>query len=132
MRISDWSSDVCSSDLIAVSRHGEAREAEIGNGHQEQAEQHRSLHPQPRIDNAADKHPGEQRPKAEPDVIESDLVVGVAQILEQQPEGQIGERVAKLVQQQEEQDQNSALARSEEHTSELQSLMSSSYAIFCW
>src|SRR3546814_5862680 len=99
MRISDWSSDVCSSDL----RAGDFRGAELARGRimcamdgAEQLAQAGAVH-------GADAHgfgPGHER-----------------QLARQQ-----GLDLAALV---------VAQARSEEHTSELQSLMRISYADFC-
>src|SRR3546814_5951866 len=92
MRISDWSSDVCSSDLVvhhpgddlAVALDGD-RDREIGDAVQEVG---RAVE---RIDDPA----------------RAGLRAG---------------RLAALLHQE---------ARSEEHTSELQSLMRNSYAVFC-
>src|SRR3546814_7586289 len=124
MRISDWSSDVCSSDL----------------------QQHRAFHADARIKPAADEDAHQIGPEAHPDIIGCDLVIGEAKVVEQQPEGEIGERIADLVDEDEDQHDNRALTfeelnerrpdraqhrRSEEHTSELQSLMRNSYAVFC-
>src|SRR3546814_10732940 len=102
MRISDWSSDVCSSDLSAIAEHldlaaghavgGEGlglRAARLGD------EQHR----QARIARGVGDGAGEQRHQ-----------VGAAGV------GDPG---------------LCAVDRSEEHTSELQSLMRISYAVFC-
>src|SRR3546814_5046153 len=83
MRISDWSSDVCSSDLVFGRGAGvmpEPREREIGTQRVEQCERLRGV---------------ALRPQA------------------------VGHFVADMRQ------------RSEEHTSELQSLMRISYAVFC-
>src|SRR3546814_7601398 len=105
MRISDWSSDVCSSDLIrlgeaevdlrALARHGEA---------------------EPQILAAA-----EQIAFAQPDVAERSF-----RGREAEAEGELTGRLfldIHLDQQ--------LVGRSEEHTSELQSLMRTSYAVFC-
>src|SRR3546814_2100615 len=89
MRISDWSSDVCSSDLLQRRRHlWRAPRA-----------RHR---PRRRLDAAPDDHgpdPEDQR-QLRPGTLECG-------------HGQAPDR------------------RSEEHTSELQSLMRISYAVFC-
>src|SRR3546814_5300712 len=90
MRISDWSSDVCSSDLRDVAFDLVPAEA----GHRPFAG---AAH---RIGTA----------KIETDI---DLGPGIGVIVNQQ-----GCRLG--------------IARSEEHTSELQSLMPNSYAVFCW
>src|SRR3546814_5183016 len=95
MRISDWSSDVCSSDLRALGSRGavvdfigaqvETRDSALGND----------------LGKAASH------------------VVGVLQLAPQAFRLGMGEGVAVWMQ------------RSEEHTSELQSLMRISYAVFC-
>src|SRR3546814_10773867 len=97
MRISDWSSDVCSSDLVA----GDIFRPELGDGPRHQARAGR-YHP---------RHPERGRGSA------------------QEP-GRGGHRLYRRrggagrypVRQDH---------RSEEHTSELQSLMRISYAVFC-
>src|SRR3546814_10150910 len=110
MRISDWSSDVCSSDLHAR-EHPQRRCTDrvvavagprmLGSG-------------------AADQHvaavavPGQQRQQ----------VAGGEQVRQQVFVQAPAQELLRLV------DQPPAL-RSEEHTSELQSLMRSSYAVFC-
>src|SRR3546814_5224461 len=111
MRISDWSSDVCSSDLQAARRSGRARARDHGTG------EHRlpvvtDLHLQPV--RAADPG-GDGRPRPEPaaagpgdDHPSADAVPGVCRL-----RGAV------------------RLRRSEEHTSELQSLMRISYAVLC-
>src|SRR3546814_7767589 len=110
MRISDWSSDVCSSDLHALHDRIVAREygiddelAEAGDGEdllgqhstaQELAEQQR-----------AQRHHRQQR--IAEGMLDDDGVLAHT----------LGPRGAHV--------------RSEEHTSELQSLMRISYAVFC-
>src|SRR3546814_1495073 len=128
MRISDWSSDVCSSDLsISTGRiklddtpveHGrKAQPCEIGHhrpcrqladsaeGERREQREHENRDDQPerRLDPVRGK---EQR---RPDQIERELNT------------EQGERSRATVR----------AARSEEHTSELQSLMRNSYAVFC-
>src|SRR3546814_8215731 len=108
MRISDWSSDVCSSDLIGVvvdALHQDAGEEEIGE-HDEAlvAEPRRML------------EPGLDQRKGDAGV--AGLAPAEAEALPQQAHdlGDVGIGVG---------------VRSEEHTSELQSLMRISYAVFC-
>src|SRR3546814_9273222 len=97
MRISDWSSDVCSSDLVGnVLRH----ENEVGD----------------------DDRFGL-------------LVAGTDQIGEQGFAVGIhaaSNSIMTLADCGVAATPNASTTRSEEHTSELQSLMSTSYAIFCW
>src|SRR3546814_1229661 len=106
MRISDWSSDVCSSDLqpaapARVRLVGQIADHRIDEGvedereHQREADQLR-IHPQHLI--------VEQQQKGRKAVVLD-------------PIGNAAEAVVHL--------------RSEEHTSELQSLMRISYAVFC-
>src|SRR3546814_6057195 len=100
MRISDWSSDVCSSDLLA--QREEAAEhigADIEGGRQPVGGARHQL-----FDREADR---QQRAAGER---EDQLGIGAEKI-----------GMGVIV----------AIARSEEHTSELQSLMRISYAVFC-
>src|SRR3546814_5115611 len=92
MRISDWSSDVCSSDL--------QRANEVGLS----AQQHQAL--------LAIR--GAEDAKATVGYIAERL------ILKPHSASELVHRLEKL-----------SLIRSEEHTSELQSLMRNSYAVFC-
>src|SRR3546814_9970766 len=101
MRISDWSSDVCSSDL--------GHRADKGVGEPRAVERHLL----PRAAAAG-------KPQ----------FVGLAgRVIEQQPELDHHRAVAAL--DAERRILEAAAARSEEHTSELQSLMRISYAVFC-
>src|SRR3546814_7066060 len=108
MRISDWSSDVCSSDLVGVGGAGEAHRARRAVAAEE-------LH--------AVLVQGDAQAGA---VGHGQLEVAVVQRLgqdflgQQQRAEQLG---APL--------QVGERRRSEEHTSELQSLMRISYAVFC-
>src|SRR3546814_8364056 len=91
MRISDWSSDVCSSDLEVVAHRGLEHRlgAAVGKARRMAAV-------------GAHRHRGE------------------AQEAEQDPEQTHGRQSRRV-----------ASERSEEHTSELQSLIRISYAVFC-
>src|SRR3546814_9374381 len=95
MRISDWSSDVCSSDLLATPGFAEV-DVEIGHryafGVQEAFEQQPELQG---IEIGDRERPGDHRARA-----------------------RAAPRPHRNI-------------RSEEHTSELQSLMRTSYAVFC-
>src|SRR3546814_5206070 len=101
VRISDWSSDVCSSDLL-VDQHGERRARP--------SEQHDA---------------GDQRDAFLPDgadTQEPDMAVRANEdfmVLKQRRDA-----LAQIA-------QARCFRRSEEHTSELQSLMRNSYAVFC-
>src|SRR3546814_3205682 len=97
MRISDWSSDVCSSDLARGVDGFAVVFLDVGLGTQRGPHRARLQ--------AADAHGGVGQ-------------FGV-QHADQRGRGVLGEAVAAPV------------GRSEEHTSELQSLMRISYAVFC-
>src|SRR3546814_6322216 len=108
MRISDWSSDVCSSDLHGIVARGEHRDASLGAlAHSFGDEHHRMAED---ILDAA-HHEAERlgrvlRPLRPPEMREKqDDRALVRQLADRR--------------------------RSEEHTSELQSLMRISYAVFC-
>src|SRR3546814_7951264 len=116
MRISDWSSDVCSSDLLFRSglRGGQGQ---AGVRLHPRLRQFRRAHP--RAARARDR-PGRRarrawlehrgvRPALEPDAVRAGAAGGGRRA---RCPGAVG-------------------ARSEEHTSELQSLMRISYAVFC-
>src|SRR3546814_1303205 len=117
MRISDWSSDVCSSDLLAgfgedqggllARKHAPGVEALVGG---EAVRRVAVVHEQ------HDVAGGDlQLGRREPSLVDRDRVVDrqvdLSQIL-------CGRRAR-------------VCSRSEEHTSELQSLMRISYAVFC-
>src|SRR3546814_4098463 len=93
MRISDWSSDVCSSDLHASGRAGRQQAGDAGAHRMAQQ--------------------GEAFPAQRVGDVEHRMQ-------------RTGERVIRARRQ-----VRAAAVRSEEHTSELQSLMRISYAVFC-
>jgi hypothetical protein len=64
---------------------------------------------------AADENADQVHPEPDADVIDGDFVVAEAQIVEQQPHGELAQRVADLVEQDEQQHQEGALAREELH-----------------
>src|SRR3546814_8285134 len=119
MRISDWSSDVCSSDL--AERCAELRDHRI---------------PAALV---LGRVQGEQRGEAVPRSAERDALAHAEQREEQRgadPDrlvaGQEGDRRGRSAEQEERDGELGAEAiRTEEHTSELQSLMRTSYAVFC-
>src|SRR3546814_2471778 len=104
MRISDWSSDVCSSDLFEI---------DLGLA--------RSGHPVQQIGlEPARRHgPAEDRRRARLSALQQGRRMA-----------RVGRRKA-CVQGHFHRFDRTRLDRSEEHTSELQSLMRSSYAVFC-
>src|SRR3546814_9797011 len=107
MRISDWSSDVCSSDLI---RHRLYRRDRARTGHRPCRRPRTGLH-------AAGHHAGMRR--------QSHLGArraGGARVRDRHERGRACAR---------DPDAAAEPGRSEEHTSELQSLMRSSYAVLC-
>src|SRR3546814_6911902 len=104
MRISDWSSDVCSSDLqmgTQTPRRIRLYAVPVGQGQRHQ-EQHQARPLSPEHDGGAVQQPASLSSA----VVERHLGNGAL------PAQRLG-------------------ARSEEHTSELQSLMRISYAVFC-
>src|SRR3546814_3694071 len=112
MRISDWSSDVCSSDLVAPEDFAVALEVVAAVGGEEEGaalpvEAGDSVPRQARlvvvheVQVVVEEQQRRHRPRLDDDRALADL--GACPVLE----------------------------RSEEHTSELQSLMRSSYAVFC-
>src|SRR3546814_3684353 len=119
MRISDWSSDVCSSDL-------DRRGAAAGPDRTLRLRRSRQLHLRPacperpgdgasQVSQDGELHPPEHRRSAEP--VQQGLRPG------SRPAGLSGFR--------DRQELPALHVRSEEHTSELQSLMRISYAVFC-
>src|SRR3546814_7115656 len=121
MRISDWSSDVCSSDLaqeLRPFRHGDLRLDPL----REQAPEPRMV-PAKRVQAAvamlADAGTKALRLLDQPVAIHFEqIVVGIGHTT-----SSIMQRPSVGVE--------DALVRSEEHTSELQSLMRNSSAVFC-
>src|SRR3546814_7363402 len=106
MRISDWSSDVCSSDLRDQEQHDSAGDTETVEADAERVE---DIVPEQREDDQDQRRDadGAQRHRA--------------CVRRARPRRQPGidRRAARRID------------RSEEHTSELQSLMRISYAVFC-
>src|SRR3546814_2686718 len=119
MRISDWSSDVCSSDL---------RRTAAGTGDQAGARAAQQVVRDARIgDRVAHRHIGVRRRVAH-EALElavyllAQVDLRLARDLAAQAQlGVLGDKADAGLQR----------ARSEEHTSELQSLMRISYAVFC-
>src|SRR3546814_1003080 len=112
MRISDWSSDVCSSDLagdadLAAGRH---RLLVGAGGVEDDGPRASPLHGQRPVDLLV-VGVEEQQERVVDDALAPGVGIGDRVAVEEQADGQ---RV-----------------RSEEHTSELQSLMRISYAVFC-
>src|SRR3546814_9801994 len=100
MRISDWSSDVCSSDLLAdgigPARTRRARLRHVTHGEEDRRQADRNVDPENGM-----------------------------------PAGALRERAAGERAERHRDAGDRAPDRSEEHTSELQSLMRNSYAVFC-
>src|SRR3546814_3960330 len=122
MRMRDWSSDVCSSDL-----KGRAHRARIETGRRETVEQHIAV-----VERAQTVLPllrdraflGQQRPRAilKDDLAEFGIVDPVFPVAQIPDAARHHDRHIVC---------NPLRTRSEEHTSELQSLMRISYAVFC-
>src|SRR3546814_10196563 len=103
MRISDWSSDVCASDLHE--RHMRRMRGLL-------QDRHHAAHRMPDADAGQMGQRAELRMRA-----------AVAQLR--------GERLVNIPVDRSQRIRRAQPARSEEHTSELQSLMRISYAVFC-
>src|SRR3546814_8535617 len=123
MRISDWSSDVCSSDLGAPRAHGPHRAGQPGGAHlvpEVAAEPHR---PAARHDPEGPRAGALLRVlrgrRARPDVAEDASAADRGRV----PHRPGGVRRGLL---------RGDDRSSEEHTSELQSLMRIAYALICW
>src|SRR3546814_4184943 len=124
MRISDWSSDVCSSDLVQAQRRHHAQADVAAADVADVAD--RFLQRSQALDDLADFHEqrmrlvgGDQAPAHQGEQGEAELGLGVVQDLADR--GLRNMQAAR----------GGADRRSEEHTSELQSLMRISYAVFC-
>src|SRR3546814_1115995 len=121
MRISDWSSDVCSSDLETVHLYGEIEGPVDDAVASEQQQQSLGLHEGWR----KERQQGDQAQQTLRRHVRSMHGIGEA-VGEHDRHGRghdrYGEGIAENLHR---------AARSEEHTSELQSLMRSSYAVFC-
>src|SRR3546814_4178377 len=129
MRISDWSSDVCSSDLkrheIGARADREQRRIAVG-GVKDVAREPRHPHAADRADGAADADHRSHRAARE-NVRRQRIEIGRERLVRggRKPDHQ--HRDPDAVDRLREEDRQ----RSEEHTSELQSLMRISYAVFC-
>src|SRR3546814_7913687 len=127
MRISDWSSDVCSSDLevgrvVEPRRHlAESLEARVAVADHAVEGVHRLVGEKAR--QAEQQEPEHRRHEAVGKVLGGGLCGGA---------GDAGGIEARRVAPDDAADRQApALPRSEEHTSELQSLMRNSSAVFC-
>src|SRR3546814_10284143 len=110
MRISDWSSDVCSSDLLGAGNAG------LGSKGTREAEAHFGSHPHLSGRGFPGLHGLHREPLGDR---------GAAVELARRAQGRARDLPSDLPPHQR------AICRSEEHTSELQSLMRISYAVFC-
>src|SRR3546814_5048194 len=142
MRISDWSSDVCSSDLQAGRRPGDVEEQAdpvlqpVRAEPLAQRQEMIILHPDQifRLDqrDQAVRELLVDALIAHPELI---LIFGqVDAIVKQRPQRAVGIAVVIFLDVmgfQVDRRGGEAVGRSEEHTSELQSLMRISYAVFC-
>src|SRR3546814_1347223 len=113
MRISDWSSDVCSSDLQVVER--EQMVLPLAVQHQQQDLLFQAAHDLRAEVGGLRRHALLHR---RGDTL-LDFLIGDALFL------------GPVLHRQVEAEQTQHLLRSDEHTSELQSLMRTSYAVFC-
>src|SRR3546814_6993709 len=115
MRISDWSSDVCSSDLGAAPGFSEAESLsniKLQRRAQIAARKRREILEEARMASRVDVE----------DVVRAqDQAGAVVRAERAQRQRRVDHRITR----------RHRLERSEEHTSELQSLMRISYAVFC-
>src|SRR3546814_3459435 len=133
MRISDWSSDVCSSDLSALNLRGLGPDATLTlfNGHRVAYDAigqgvDISAVPLAAVDRIEVLTDGSSA------LYGSDAVGGVANvILRRDYDGAVASARVGGATDGGDFEQQYNLVRSEEHTSELQSLMRTSYAVFC-
>src|SRR3546814_7589897 len=126
MRISDWSSDVCSSDLLV--HEGACENMAVAGAMLERDA--------PLPAGIARGRAGKGRGRADRGGRHGDRAVDrqpVRPVLEPCPEFLLDQQAAeaRAVEKQVAGDPLAAFERSEEHTSELQSLMRNSYAVFC-
>src|SRR3546814_5751582 len=131
MRISDWSSDVCSSDLVGEDDIDASRDlaARLRRRH------HRQRLPDAGRDGAYHDHVavegelGMFDPRLVPALV--DHVAGEAESLAKEINGGMGVAIGEAGDDGGIDGHAFLPSRSEEHTSELQSLMRISYAVFC-
>src|SRR3546814_7076749 len=155
MRISDWSSDLCLSDLgfvrIFEVVHGRERAFDaVGHGHAEHAAVDAELEEtpvRPRADQellelagAVVVHAAAAMARLEVALVQGELLVGALRVHHAHGDVGIAAQAAALAAVGDEVGHRHAhchagaavaAVRSEEHTSELQSLMRISYAVFC-
>src|SRR3546814_3817903 len=123
MRISDWSSDVCSSDLLERLEAGErVGAAAVG---QDDRRIRREIGRRQRIDARAEEQIAAEERIGRRVEIDRREDVGADDV------GRETLAVLRIVGARGEGQPVADLERSEEHTSELQSLMRISYAVFC-
>src|SRR3546814_10779228 len=137
-RISDWSSDVCSSDLAPRPSQRDKRRVDLqsrGHGRADHAGQHR-VHPDARRREVEGGRLGE----ADDPEFGGDIAVTFAiapdavdrgDVDHRSPAGRRHARNAGAHAVEDAAQIDGDLPKSEEHTSELQSLMRISYAVFC-
>src|SRR3546814_8413437 len=129
MRISDWSSDVCSSDLRAAAG-GLDEAARTGGATAQPAHRGEDLPRPPQVGAALASH----RPVHRPSEGDHPGRPRSSDVFMTCPSSLIGRLLpakGKLPMHRTECTKPGSQSRSEEHTSELQSLMSTSYAVFC-
>src|SRR3546814_4394387 len=136
MRISDWSSDVCSSDLIDQEQHPQhcpgARRARLGGDHSGRHHTIGFVHfplPAPRAQMSLAVSTSLRRPAS---LSQKGSIAFLAHRLASmlRPE-RVSVRLYFLSRASQKKLFAFPFQRSEEHTSELQSLMRTSYAVFC-
>src|SRR3546814_10234463 len=115
MRISDWSSDVCSSDLAGQDERRTPDQAASGHGRHSQRGRPSNRDEKPNAHQDRSKVQADEPREIPPSRLLCQHPIGV-------PHGTTMPDSACAI---------AEMIRSEEHTSELQSLMRISYAVFC-
>src|SRR3546814_3930451 len=120
MRISDWSSDVCSSDLRQQHerrrrQHGSECAPALGLGIEAEKELRQAVH--------------DEGPAGPPRIAAAAVIGDEGRVDDAPGDDPLADDPGRIEQYQG--DKQAEGMRSEEHTSELQSLMRISYAVFC-
>src|SRR3546814_2569383 len=121
MRISDWSSDVCSSDLPERNEENGKQGNRRNDGNASDKRTQRRPHRRKNAKRDPDHERHERRdPETDPQTLKACQCVG--------PEDQLARELVRLEHEREHAFRHGTRQRSEEHTSELPSLMRTSYA----
>src|SRR3546814_7291837 len=127
MRISDWSSDVCASDLMALARRDKFRNAKgslptskVRLDMQKTMQAHAAVFRTQKLMDEGIEHLNKVIDSFEDVAVSDRSMIWNSDLVETlELDNLLGQALVTLS------------SRSEEHTSELQSLMRSSYSVFC-